>query len=70
MEKELRFIFDSQFFFQNLKIIINLLHNEKKIICWILKCFIKNIINVFRLSQTPKIFTLLQFYLKKYKDTF
>lgn len=33
MEKELRFIFDSQFFLQNLKIIINLLHNEKKIIC-------------------------------------
>jgi hypothetical protein len=31
MEKELRFIFDSQFFFQNLKIIINLLHNEKRL---------------------------------------
>ena len=31
MEKELRFIFDNQFFFQNLKIIINLLHNEKRL---------------------------------------
>ena len=61
----------ANFFFQNLKIIINLLHNEKKIICWILKCFIKNIINVFRLSPNPlKYLPYYNFILKNIRILF